>query len=391
MPRKKQSKRQITTQLESVNAKELVATSTRALRDKGYFTGPTTTPEGITARKIIAADIDKLKRAGMAEYFYLMYLFIKRCNENSLLLCLDDKIYTDSQLATLLDMQTVGAKPLSQVNGNFKPKLAPMYCAVGHRHMVLRAMMMPNRPDLGAHMAIGYSDPQDIPCSSFGVMYSSGFMNNHDGMVEYDGLDRYFYFRHKPNDVMSDFVCFFVRETPVLNVIANAFYLTKTRMSPDQYRAYFPTEWYASLIRDAQTQEEFDRATEEAASRSELVLLPHVNRSHSKTWVTRYDGQRVIILGLSNIQGLDEEDAKSIIADRKEYGLYEDEADFVSRCSGRVISRDKVDAVLHSGASIVDDSVWMQRNFQFNSSLFSRVQKPTITVKTLMDEDDLLG
>lgn len=380
----------ITDQLDFLDEREMTATLTNALRDQGYFEGATTSKEGIRARKLMSADITIMRNAGMYSYFYLMYLLIKQCRESHIFVTADESVYDCSRAASLLGLTLGGVDPDGPApTGKFKPVPSPIYCAEGFKHRALRAMMMPNRPDIGAHIAIGYSDTSDVPGSVFGLMVSSGFMNNHDGMLDYKGISRYFYFKHTPRDIMSDFVCYFVKETRTLNVIGVANYLTQVNVPPDQYPSLFPTEWYAALLRDARTPDERQSAAEEAVSHNELVLLPHINLSRVKTWVTTIDGQRSIILGLSDIEGIDEDDARAIIAERSENGDFIDQHDFISRCQGRCIGYDQVRSVIHSGASLTDESTFMRRCFQYNSTLYSHVYKPSQFIT--MSHDGLIG
>lgn len=380
----------ISDQFKCVNTRELTALSTRLLREQGYFEGPSTTKDAIAVRKIVAKDIDALKAAGMYEYFYAMYMMFNACQSDHLLLAVDDAMYQDSRLASLLGMTTAGVSPVSKKKArraSYAP--APLYCAEGFRHRILRCIVKKIELKYRTHMVIAYTDPKDIPGSSFGVMFADEMMNNHDGLVEYKGLARYFYFPHEARDVMSDMVCFFIRETRSLNVYANSMYLTQVNMSEDQYKNMFPTEWHASTIRDARTNEEFQSAVEDASRHNELVLLPHVNLSKAKTWVTNAYGQRSIILGLSDIDGIDIDDAKSIIQERLQYGTFLSREDFITRCRGRVLSDYQLTQVTRSGAACIDDDIYMQRNFQYNSTLYSHVYVPSQYI--MMSDDTLLG
>lgn len=329
-------------------------------------------------RGMLARDINKIKRAGYFKYYHLIYRLLKAAREHNMYVDVAGDGLGQQLFFNLCgfvsDADSYTAEQLSAVHKRtFTPSPVEIRCAPSLQSMVLRAMMKTTDSTVMLHSAIAVRDPYDIDHTSLGILFNANPIDMHDIILTHKGCRKYMPWQNKFIPVCNDMVCVPVSGYRSLELMGVCCYLAQSLVSLDQAKQLYPAEFYASLIRCCSDDpNDFETATALAAKANELVLLPHVNRSQSKCWITEYDGQRSIMLGLSDIQGVDLEDAQSIIAERKDNGPFVDMGDFISRCSGRVVSSSVIDSVIHSGAAYADEAIFLKRCFQYNSTLFSR-------------------
>ena len=332
-------------------------------------------------RRMLTRDINKVKRYGYFKYYQLIYKLLKAAREHNMYVDVAGDGLGQQLFFNLCgfaaDAETYSVEQLTGVHTkSFKPSPVEIRCAPSLKPLVLRSMMKTKDATVRLHSAIAVKDPMDIDNTSLGILFNAGNIDMHDIDLTHKGCKKYMPWPNRFIPVCNDMVCVPVTGYRSLELMGTTCYLAQTLCTPDQAKQLYPAEFYASLIRCCSDDpNDFETATALAAKANELVLLPHVNYSQAKCWVIDYDGQRSIMLGLSDIQGVDLEDARSILAERKDNGPFIDQQDFVSRCSGRVVNSSVIDAVIHSGSAHVDQHTFLQRCFQYNSALFSRSYK----------------
>lgn len=339
-----------------------------------------------------------LRQTGWYKYYYLLYELVRACHDNNMYVYVAAPHLQGSIISALCDLvpgdrDALVNDPVGYVKANSRhvPGFATICCSPSLRPLVLRSMMKTTNAVVKTHSAIAFTDNNDIDGSSLGILFNENMIDMADIVLTHKGCKKYMYWKHPFTPVCNDMICIPVEGRRSCDLPGTFSYMAQTICSIDQAKSLFPAEFYASLIRCCSSDpNDFEAATSMAARANELVLLPHINYSQSRCWVTDYDGQRSIILGLSDIQGVDIDDAKAIIAERKESGPFIDQDDFISRCQGRVVNPSVIRSVIHSGASITHDSVFLQRCFQYNSTLFARSYEYTERSLDMMVSDMLL-
>ena len=329
-------------------------------------------------RRMLTRDISNVKRYGYFKYYQLIYKLLKAAREHNMYVDVAGDGLGQQLFFNLCgfaaDADAYSAEHITGVHTkSFKPSPVEIRCAPSLKPLVLRSMMKTKDATVRLHSAIAVKDPMDVDNTSLGILFNAGNIDMHDIVLTHKGCKKYMPWPNRFIPVCNDMVCVPVTGYRSLELMGTTCYLAQTLCTPDQAKQLYPAEFYASLIRCCSDDpNDFETATALAAKANELVLLPHVNYSQAKCWVVDYDGQRSIMLGLSDIQGVDLEDARSILAERKDNGPFLDMNDFVSRCSGLVVNSSVIDAVIHSGSAHVDQHTFLQRCFQYNSALFSR-------------------
>ena len=336
--------------------------------------------DNLAVRTTLSQQVHWLKRAGMFKYYFLVYELVKACHEHNMYVSVNAKFLNNTVLSALCDLipgdrEKLIADPEGYVSGSRRkePGFATITCAPSLRPVFLRSMMKTMNATVRLHTAVAFRDNDDIDGSSLGILFNVNPIDMADIVLTHRGCHKYMPWKHPFIDVCNDMICIKVEGRVSMELPGTFSYLAQTLCPMSQAPSLYPAEFYASLIRCCSSnQADFETATALAVKANELVLLPHINYSKSKCWVIDYDGQRSVILGLSDIDGLDIDDAKAIIAERKDNGPFLDQEDFVRRCQGRVLTDQAIRSVIHSGASITHDSVFLQRCFQYNATLFSR-------------------
>lgn len=347
---------------------------------------------------LLARDVKYLKQEGWYKYYFLIYELVRACHDNNMYVYVRAPYIQGSIMSALCDFVPGDRDALISNPDKFAedsarhiPGFATICCSPSLRPLVLRSMMKTTNAVVRTHSAIAFTDSNDIDGSSLGILFNENMIDMADIVLTHKGCKKYMYWKHPFTSVCNDMICIPVEGRRSCDLLGTFSYMARTICSVDQAKSLFPAEFYASLIRCCSDDtNDFEAATSMAARANELVLLPHVNYSQSRCWVTDYDGQRSIILGLSDIQGVDIDDAKAIIAERKESGPFLDQDDFISRCQGRVVNPSVIRSIIHSGASITHDSVFLQRCFQYNSTLFARSYRYTDRSLDIMVNDMLL-
>ncbi|MGC2208164.1 MAG: DNA polymerase III subunit alpha [Candidatus Dormiibacterota bacterium] len=124
------------------------------------------------------------------------------------------------------------------------------------------------------------------------------------------------------------------------------------------FKAHFPLEFMAALLNSkASDFERLKRAIQDTQARGILVHPPDINRSQAAFSVVSEDaagggdtGGREILFGLQHIKNVGESAAETVVAVRKEGGLFRSLVDLCTRVRGRELNRRALEALVRSGA-----------------------------------------
>ncbi len=112
-------------------------------------------------------------------------------------------------------------------------------------------------------------------------------------------------------------------------------------------KAHYPAEFMAAVLNDAGSSEKITFFIEECKRMSIEVLKPNVNQSDIHFSA---DKKGCLIFGLSALSGIGEAATHAIVEERKNSGEYKSIYDFVSRVSGRSLSRKTMEVLAKGGA-----------------------------------------
>ncbi len=112
-------------------------------------------------------------------------------------------------------------------------------------------------------------------------------------------------------------------------------------------KAHYPAEFMAAVLNDAGSSEKITFFIEECKRMGIEVLKPNVNQSDIHFSA---DKKGSLIFGLSALSGIGEAATHSIVEERKKNGEYKTVYDFVSRVSGRSLSRKTMEVLAKGGA-----------------------------------------
>lgn len=111
-------------------------------------------------------------------------------------------------------------------------------------------------------------------------------------------------------------------------------------------KAHYPAEFMAAVLNDAGSSEKITFFIEECKRMGIEVLKPNVNQSDIHFSA---DDKGRLIFGLSALSGIGEAATMSIVEERKNHGEYRSIFDFVSRVSGRSLSRKTMEVLAKGG------------------------------------------
>ncbi len=111
-------------------------------------------------------------------------------------------------------------------------------------------------------------------------------------------------------------------------------------------KAHYPAEFMASVLNDAGSSEKITFFIEECKRMGIEVLKPNVNQSDIHFSA---DKKGHLIFGLSALSGIGEAATQAIVEERKNNGEYKSIFDFVTRVSGRSLSRKTMEVLAKGG------------------------------------------
>lgn len=138
------------------------------------------------------------------------------------------------------------------------------------------------------------------------------------------------------------------------------------------YKVYHPLEfWYVTL--KYADEKDIPRLTVEAVKDGNIILLPHVNYD-SKYSIQKFDGDKAICAGMSDLKNVGFKAAEAIVEERKLNGRYKSYDDFIDRIQPykRVVNKRVIETLKEHGALEFDKRVYISRVTKYNSSMFSR-------------------
>ena len=154
-----------------------------------------------------------------------------------------------------------------------------------------------------------------------------------------------------------------------------------TLVSAEQmyYKVHYPDVFWYSKIKYAGTDADFAKYCENAVKDGAVVLLPHVNRSHVKTSLTKIDGERGIQQGLTAIKGVGDVAAKVIVDERRQNGIFINIDDFIDRLNanpnGSKVNKRVRELLIEYGALDFDKKLYFSKVKKYNSALYARANR----------------
>jgi DNA polymerase-3 subunit alpha len=137
------------------------------------------------------------------------------------------------------------------------------------------------------------------------------------------------------------------------------------------FKAHYPDEfWYVTLKHEWKEDAKFrDEAL--YIRQGGMVFLPHVNGS-VKYSLINYDGERVIMQGLTNIKNVGEKAAQLIYEERKKNGKFTDLDEFIQRCKSRSVTTRVIYALEDAGALCFNKKKYLKAVENYNIGILSR-------------------
>lgn len=112
-------------------------------------------------------------------------------------------------------------------------------------------------------------------------------------------------------------------------------------------KAHYPSEYMAAVLNNQNNIEKISFFMEECRKMGIMVLGPDVNESDLRFSVNQNGEVR---FGLSGVKGVGDKAVESIIAERRENGLYENIYDFAKRMNSRTVNKKVYENLVYSGA-----------------------------------------
>lgn len=137
------------------------------------------------------------------------------------------------------------------------------------------------------------------------------------------------------------------------------------------YKVYYPQIYWYVKMKYCKEDKNLAKFKSEAIREGNVIFLPHVNYS-AQFSLMKFDGDKVIVEGLSSIKDVGEKCAKAIEDERKKNGKYTSIQDLTSRIPKKVLNSKALAALKNAGALEFDKKIYMSRVIKYNSSLYAR-------------------
>lgn len=138
------------------------------------------------------------------------------------------------------------------------------------------------------------------------------------------------------------------------------------------YKVHYPTEFWFSKLKYAPNEGDYMRYTRQSVVDGNIIFLPHVNYSLSKSSIRKVEGEKIIQQGLSDLKNVGEKAAKEIVEERKKNGIFLNFDDFYDRCKSRLVTSRVIETLKESGALEFNKSTYLKRVEKYNSALYGR-------------------
>lgn len=140
------------------------------------------------------------------------------------------------------------------------------------------------------------------------------------------------------------------------------------------YKVYNPTEYWYTKVKYAIDDTQKRKFMEKAVCDNALIFLPHVNYSKGRTSLRKEQGERVIQLSLSDVNGIGEKAAQFIEEERRKNGVFTSVDNFLDRCvvKGSPVNKKVIELLKTEGALEFDKKVYIKRVTKYNSALYTR-------------------
>lgn len=140
------------------------------------------------------------------------------------------------------------------------------------------------------------------------------------------------------------------------------------------YKTYNSAEFWFSKMKHSGDDSNYAKCCINAVKDDIFIFLPHVNYSTPKTRIRKFEGEKTLQQGLSDIKGVGEKASAEIMAERKRGGIFTSLDNFIDRCQGRVVNKGVVAKLQEQGALVFDKEIYLKRCMKYNSTLLSKSQ-----------------
>jgi DNA polymerase-3 subunit alpha len=137
------------------------------------------------------------------------------------------------------------------------------------------------------------------------------------------------------------------------------------------FRVHYPLLFWYSTLKYENKEDKLQNQESLAIEDGCIVLLPHVNQTAEYS-ITKYDGEDVIVKGLSSIKNVGDKAAEAIEADRRKNGDFTDVREFKQRMSSRSVNSRCIEALINEGALEFNRKKYLNRTEKYNLSLLNR-------------------
>lgn len=147
-------------------------------------------------------------------------------------------------------------------------------------------------------------------------------------------------------------------------------------MEEAYHKVYNPLEyWYVKLkyVNDDMKAASF---REKAVAAGCVIFLPHVNYSADFS-LKKFEGDRVIVEGISSLKGIGDKAASFIENERKENGIFLNYDDFYDRCvrKGSPVTKKVISILQEQGALEFKKKIYISRVTKYNSTLYAKAMR----------------
>lgn len=136
------------------------------------------------------------------------------------------------------------------------------------------------------------------------------------------------------------------------------------------YKVYYPIHFWYCKMKYAPNESDYFKYMRQSIEDGNVVFLPHVNYSLSKSSIRKMDGEYIIQQGLSEIKNVGLKAALEIEQERKQNGIFKSYDDFYDRCKSRVVNVKVIRVLQESGALEFSKKSYLNRVVKFNSSYY---------------------
>lgn len=141
-----------------------------------------------------------------------------------------------------------------------------------------------------------------------------------------------------------------------------------TSVEEAYYLTYHPVVYFFSKIKHAK-KDDGDKFCAHAHGAGIAVFIPHINFSDEQPKITKFEGENVILKGLTDLKGVGLKAATHIVLERNEGGKFSSYNNFVDRCKSQSVNAKVIKLLSDNGCIDVKMVDYFNRVEQYNTSL----------------------